>query len=100
MPAPGKINATTEPCNPGLQPGSSSSSAENAALKAGATLHMQETPRPVRGVFSILLQLQLPSWPSPEANRSDMTLVPASQAWFRHGSSKPASSDLSSEKCV
>lgn len=30
----------------------------------------------------------------PAANRSDITLVEPSQAWFRHGRSNPASSDL------
>ena len=34
------------------------------------------------------------------ANRSDIVWTSASQAWFRHGSPKPASSVFSSEKCV
>ena len=37
---------------------------------------------------------------SPSANKSDMTFVDESHAWFRQGNPKPDSMDLSKEKCV
>jgi hypothetical protein len=46
----------------------------------------------------LLTYLSSESWPPSLLNRSDITLSFASQAWFRHGSPRPASIDFNSEK--